>query len=67
MTFSVVPGVLGIGGVSPPPVLVELIVGRYLIKLLIALLDTPFVYAVVEYVRSDDPGAFIRTAVVPDR
>jgi uncharacterized PurR-regulated membrane protein YhhQ (DUF165 family) len=29
-----------------------LIVGLYLIKLLIALLDTPLVYAVVGYVRS---------------
>ncbi|MFB6229456.1 MAG: queuosine precursor transporter [Halobacteriales archaeon] len=49
VTFFVVPQVLGIGDVLATSVLVELIVGQYLIKLLIALLDTPIVYAVVGY------------------
>lgn len=52
LTFYLVPRVLGIGDVLPASVLAELIVGQYLIKLLIALLDTPIVYAVVRYVRS---------------
>jgi uncharacterized PurR-regulated membrane protein YhhQ (DUF165 family) len=33
-------------------VLVELILGQYVLKLLIAVVDTPFVYAVVGYLRS---------------
>jgi len=50
--FFLVPQVLGIGDVLSPTLLLQLIVGQYLIKLLIALLDTPLVYAVVGYVRS---------------
>ena len=50
--FLIVPELLGIGAALPESVLVQLIVGQYLIKLLIALVDTPFVYAVVGYVRS---------------
>jgi uncharacterized integral membrane protein (TIGR00697 family) len=55
VTFFIVPQVLGIGDVLSMSLLVELIVGQYLIKLLIALLDTPIVYAVVGYVRSTAP------------
>jgi uncharacterized integral membrane protein (TIGR00697 family) len=42
----------GIGSAEPVPVVVSLIVGQYLLKLLIALVDTPFVYGVVGVVRS---------------
>lgn len=52
IAFFAVPATLGIGQALPGAVLVQLIVGQYIIKLLIALLDTPFVYAVVGYVRS---------------
>ena len=34
----------------------SLVVGQYLLKLLIALVDTPFVYAVVRFARSRDRG-----------
>jgi uncharacterized integral membrane protein (TIGR00697 family) len=54
VTFAVVPAVAGIGSPPPVAVLVQLIVGQYLIKLLIALMDTPAVYAVVGYVRSEE-------------
>jgi uncharacterized integral membrane protein (TIGR00697 family) len=52
MAFFVVPTALGIGQALPGAVLVQLVVGQYVLKLLIALLDTPLVYAVVAYVRS---------------
>ena len=52
MAFLVVPTALGIGRALPGAVLVQLVVGQYVLKLLIALLDTPLVYAVVAYVRS---------------
>ena len=52
LTFFLVPSALGIGQALPGAVLVQLIVGQYILKLLIALLDTPFVYAVVGYMRS---------------
>jgi hypothetical protein len=47
VAFLVAPTVLGIGQPTPVPVVVSLIVGQYLLKLAIALADTPFVYAVV--------------------
>lgn len=50
IAFWAAPVVLGLGQPSPGPVIVSLIVGQYLVKLLIALVDTPFVYAVVRYV-----------------
>jgi uncharacterized integral membrane protein (TIGR00697 family) len=52
IAFFGVPAVLGIGDVLPNEVLLQLIVGQYIIKLLIAVIDTPFVYAAVGYVRS---------------
>jgi len=52
MAFFLVPTVLGLGRALPGAVLLQLIVGQYVLKLLIALVDTPFVYAVVGYVRS---------------
>lgn len=50
--FYLVPSALGIGQALPEAVLMQLIVGQYIVKLLIAVLDTPFVYAVVGYIRS---------------
>ena len=52
IAFAGVPAVLGIGDALGPSVLVGLIVGQYIIKLLIAVVDTPFVYAAVGYLRS---------------
>ena len=51
VAFYAAPLVLGIGEALPRPVLVQLLVGQYLLKLLIALVDTPFVYAVVGILR----------------
>ncbi|WP_410765967.1 queuosine precursor transporter [Haloferax sp. DFSO60] len=47
VAFYVAPTVLGIGTAFPGSVLISLIAGQYLLKLLIAFVDTPFVYAVV--------------------
>jgi hypothetical protein len=50
--FVLAPSVLGIGRPTPVGVAVSLVVGQYLLKLLIAVCDTPFVYAVVAAVES---------------
>jgi len=50
--FWLVPSVLGVGVALPPDAVAALIVGQYVLKLAIALLDTPLVYAVVAAVRS---------------
>lgn len=50
--FYLVPLVLGLGTVLPGDVVLQLIVGQYLLKLLIVGLDTPFVYAIVYGVRA---------------
>ncbi|ELZ95108.1 hypothetical protein C440_08527 [Haloferax mucosum ATCC BAA-1512] len=47
VAFFVAPKVLGIGQVLEGNVLVGLIIGQYLLKLLIAIVDTPFVYGTV--------------------
>jgi hypothetical protein len=47
VAFLIAPRLLGVGQALPTSVILALIVGQYLLKLLIALLDTPFVYAVV--------------------
>jgi uncharacterized integral membrane protein (TIGR00697 family) len=52
LAFYGVPIVLGIGDTLSVNVLIGLIVGQYIIKFLIAVVDTPFVYAVVGYLRS---------------
>ena len=58
IAFYLAPMLLGIGRVEDPNVLIGLIVGQYLLKLLIALLDTPVVYLVVRLVGrvSDKPN-----------
>lgn len=53
LAFYAVPTLLGIGQALPVAVLVQLIVGQYIVKLLIAFFDTPFVYAFVGFVRSN--------------
>ncbi len=52
LAFSLVPRLLGTGQPLPLMVLGQLILGQYLLKLLIALLDTPVVYAVVRTIRA---------------
>ena len=52
IAFWLAPVLLGVGQPSPASVLVALIAGQYLVKLLIAAVDTPFVYLVVGYARS---------------
>lgn len=51
IAFWAAPAILGIGEALPAVAVASLIVGQYLLKLLIALLDTPFVYAIVGAVR----------------
>lgn len=52
LAFYLAPRLLGTGQPLPLVVLGQLILGQYLLKLLIALLDTPVVYAVVRAVRA---------------
>jgi uncharacterized integral membrane protein (TIGR00697 family) len=61
IAFWAAPTLLGIGAALPMPVLAALIVGQYLLKLLIALVDTPFVYLVVRLLREtdDETGKFV--------
>ena len=62
IAFYLAPTLLGVGSALPTNALIGLIAGQYLLKLLIALLDTPVVYLVVNVIgRVDskpDPGAF---------
>ncbi|UWG48989.1 putative member of the PurR regulon [Halanaeroarchaeum sp. HSR-CO] len=51
LAFYAVPALLGTADPLKPAVLGGLIVGQYVLKLLIAVADTPFVYAVVGFVR----------------
>ncbi|MFA9515773.1 queuosine precursor transporter [Halopenitus sp. H-Gu1] len=51
IAFVAAPTFLGIGDALPIGVVVSLILGQYLLKLLIAIVDTPFVYLVVGAVR----------------
>jgi len=50
VAFYVAPRLFGVGGELPVPVIFALIVGQYVFKLLVAVVDTPFVYAVVSLV-----------------
>ncbi|QLD89895.1 queuosine precursor transporter [Natronomonas salina] len=51
VAFWVFPQHLGLGPQLPTAAVVSLMVGQYLLKLLIALLDTPFVYLITGAVR----------------
>jgi len=62
VAFAIAPALLGIGPVLPAEELLALIVGQYLIKLLIAVADTPFVYLIVGAVRSRGLETGVSTA-----
>ncbi len=57
VAFAIAPAVLGTGGATPTNVILSLIVGQYVFKLLVALVDTPFVYAVVALVEAYGDGS----------
>jgi uncharacterized integral membrane protein (TIGR00697 family) len=61
LAFGIVPLLVG-GDPRTLSAIAGLIVGQYILKLLIALGDTPFVYAVVGIVRSRSPGESLDTA-----
>jgi uncharacterized integral membrane protein (TIGR00697 family) len=52
VAFYLLPTYVGVGARTPWSVVVTLMLGQYLLKLLIALVDTPVVYAIVAVVRS---------------
>lgn len=62
VAFFLAPQLVGVGDAVPGFVLVQLIVGQYLLKLVIAVLETPLVYAVVGYVRSNGWAPGVRPA-----
>jgi uncharacterized integral membrane protein (TIGR00697 family) len=62
MAFYLVPQLAGIGRVSSGSLLLQLIVGQYIIKLGIAALDTPVVYAIVRWVRANGLAPSARPA-----
>ena len=51
VAFIAAPSVLGTGQPESTAVVIGLIIGQYLLKLLIAVVDTPFVYLVVKLLR----------------
>ncbi|MFP4632142.1 MAG: queuosine precursor transporter [Halobacteriales archaeon] len=51
LAFAVVPAALGVGEALPLAVVLQMIIGQYLVKLAIAVLDTPVVYAVVGWLK----------------
>jgi len=51
VAFLLLPRYAGMGPMPPTEVVLQLVVGQYLLKLLIALVDTPFVYLVTGAVR----------------
>ena len=54
VAFWIVPRTVGIGPRPPAAVVVSLVVGQYVLKLLIALLDTPFVYLITGAIRRSE-------------
>ena len=55
VAFWVLPQYAGVGGFAPEAsVVLSLIVGQYLLKLLIALADTPFVYLITGAIRRSE-------------
>jgi uncharacterized integral membrane protein (TIGR00697 family) len=54
IAFWLAPTLLGTGSALPTSVLLSLVVGQYLLKLFIAVVDTPFVYAVVGVLRGEE-------------
>jgi len=56
VAFWAAPTLLGVGQANSLDQILALVVGQYLLKLAIAVGDTPFVYAVVRAVRGAEPG-----------
>jgi hypothetical protein len=56
LAFFLVPPALGTGAALPISLVAALIVGQYLLKLLIAVVDTPFVYLAVGVLRRRGHG-----------
>ncbi|WP_440766913.1 queuosine precursor transporter [Natronorubrum sp. DTA7] len=63
VAFSLAPAALGVGPVLGVGDLLALMIGQYLLKLAIAVVDTPIVYAVVSFVRSREATADEETTV----
>ncbi|SEH17122.1 hypothetical protein SAMN04487967_2994 [Natronorubrum sediminis] len=57
IAFSLSPALLGVGPSLGASEVLALMVGQYLLKLAIAVVDTPIVYAVVAFVRARNRGA----------
>jgi len=58
IAFWAMPAVLGVGPRLPTAAVVSLMVGQYVLKLAIAVLDTPFVYLITGAIRrSETPSA----------
>lgn len=61
--FAVAPALLGTGQPQALDALLGLVVGQYVLKLLIAVADTPIVYVIVGYLRSrESPSPATTTA-----
>lgn len=60
--FYLVPLALGTGDPLPLAVVASLLVGQYLLKLAIALIDTPFIYLVVGFIRRQEPAQAVPAA-----
>jgi len=56
IAFYLLPRFVGLGPQIPVDAVFGLVVGQYALKLLIAVIDTPFVYLAVGLVRGRDPG-----------
>ena len=56
VAFWAAPTLLGVGQANSLDQILALVVGQYVLKLAIAVGDTPFVYAVVRAVRGAEPG-----------
>ncbi|MDJ1431433.1 queuosine precursor transporter [Halostagnicola sp. A-GB9-2] len=54
VAFAIAPRLFGVGVAIPLEAVLGLMIGQYLLKLAIAVVDTPFVYAIVAIVRSRD-------------
>ena len=52
VAFALAPALLGVGEVLPFSVLLTIMLGQYIAKLAIAVLDTPLVYGVIAYLHS---------------
>lgn len=56
IAFWILPRLAGMGPQLPGEIVLGLMLGQYLLKLLIALLDTPLVYLAVRTVRRSEPA-----------